>query len=255
MPGVSYVHRLDPRTKLMILLFLIPTLFRTDDLTGLVLFSAFVLFLISLSSFSIFFVLRGVVFFFWIFAFTCIFHLFFTPGDSIYPFPVGVIDLTWQGLHRGTIVFARLALLIVVANIFTLTTSPAELTKAIENLLKPLKFVGVKTDELALMIMLIIRFIPVLKFEAEKVLNAQKARGIDFDNGSLPKRARRAATVLGPLFTNVFDRTDGLVTAMICRGFGQGIKKESLKELAFKKRDFAAIATVVIFFVIMAIHY
>lgn len=254
-PGTSFIHRLDPRSKLISLVILIVTIFTTDSLFPLIITACVLLLLGKLASFSLPFLLRGVGLFFWLFIFTSLFHLFFTPGDSIYPFPLFGLDITSQGLSRGAVVFMQLFMVIFAANIFTLTTEPLDLAGGLEKILKPLKMAGVKTEEISLMISLVIRFIPILKRESFKIYHAQRGRGMDFSRLSLMKRGRNLIAIVGPLFTNVFTRSDTIVLAMVSRGFGQGEKVGTLRESSLKFRDFGSMAAIMLFSFIMALNY
>ena len=254
-PGNSFIHRLDPRTKLLVLIILIITTFMADDPFPLFLVAAFLFLIAFFSPFSIPFLLRGVNLFFWLFLFTSVFHIFFTPGDSVYPFPLSGVDVTSQGLSRGLIVFLQLFMVIVAANLFTLTTEPMDLARGIEKLLGPLKPMGLKVDEVSLMISLVIRFIPILKLETGRIIDAQRGRGVDFSAMPLFKKVRNMSALMGPLFTNLFSRSDALVLAMASRGFGQEKKIGMLRELDMKGIDFAVIAVVLIFSFILIFKY
>ncbi|MDH3975631.1 MAG: energy-coupling factor transporter transmembrane protein EcfT [Deltaproteobacteria bacterium] len=254
-PGNSFLHRLDPRSKLISLILLMVTIFTTDSLFPLVMTACLLLLLGKLASFSIPFLLRGVGLFFWLFVFTSLFHLFFTPGDSIYPFPLFGLDVTSQGLSRGAVVFTQLFMVIFTANIFTLTTEPMDLARGLEKIFKPLKKIGVKTEEISLMISLVIRFIPILKRESLKIYYAQRGRGMDFARLPLMKRGKNLIAIIGPLFTNIFSRSDTIVLAMVSRGFGRGEKVGMLRELSFKGRDLGSVAAVILFSFIMALKY
>ena len=254
-PGNSFIHRLDPRTKLISLIILIVTIFTADDSLSLSLVAGFLLLILNSSPFSIPFLLRGVKLFFWLFLFTSVFHVFFTPGDSINPFPLMGVDVTSQGLSRGLIVFLQLFMVIIMANIFTLTTEPMDLARGIEKILAPLKPFGVRVDEISLMISLVIRFIPILKMEAGRIIDAQRGRGVDFSQMPAMQKLRNLFAVMGPLFTNLFSRSDALVLAMASRGFGQGKKRGMLRQLTIKRIDVGAIAVVLIFSSIMMLKY
>ncbi len=255
MPGNSFVHRLDPRTKIFLLILYIVTIFRTDKLFALFMLCLVVFLTLKLSRFTFSFVLRGVKIFFWLFTFTAIFHLFFTAGDSIYPFPVLGVNMTYQGLNSGIVVFVQLFLVIMIANSFTLTTSPAEFRQGVERMLTPLKKIGVNPEEVALMISLVIRFIPILKGEAIKILNAQKVRGVDFSQGHIGRRAKNMISIIGPLFVNLLIRTDNIVYAMLSRGVGQCSKRGNLKLLSFNGGDVASIIVMSLFSSFMFLKY
>ena len=254
-PGDSFIHRLDPRTKLLALITLIITIFTADDSFALSLVAGFILLILNISPFSIPFLLKGVRLFFWLFLFTSVFHVFFTPGDSINPFPLMGLDVTSQGLSRGGIVFLQLFMVIITANIFTLTTEPMDLARGIEKILAPLKPLGFKVDEISLMISLVIRFIPILKMEAGRIIDAQRGRGVDFSQMPAMKKVRNLFALMGPLFTNLFARSDALVLAMASRGFGQGKKSGMLRQLTIKRIDLGAIAVVLVFSSLMIFKY
>ncbi len=248
LPGNSFLHRLDPRSKSVSLIFLIIAILNAYTTASLTVLALLVLGTCWLTSFPLHFLLGGVKLFFWLFVFTALFHLFFTPGDTFPPFPMAGMSITKQGLHQGLTVFVQLFLCILSANIFTLTTEPMLMTKGFERLIRPLKVFGVKTDEISLMLTLVIRFIPVMKEEALKIVTAQKGRGVDFSTLPFMKKCRNIMALLGPLFTNIFSRSDRIVIAMASRGFGQGPVRGSLKELLFRKEDYLALLTAVFFF-------
>ncbi len=248
-PGRSFIHRLDPRTKIISILILIVAILSADDRITLLSTALFILLAAKMTGFPIFFILRGMRLFFWLFAFTALFHLFFTPGDIYPPFPIWGVSITSQGLHNGVTVFSQLLLIILVSSLFTLTTSPREITLGLEKMLRPIRIVGLEPGEAALMVALVIRFIPVMREEAMKMVNARKVRGVDFASGSLAERAGKVASVVGPIFGNIFRRTDALVLAMVSRGFGQGSERGTLKELQFRKGDVISLAAVTIFFI------
>lgn len=254
-PGESCIHHLDPRTKTVSLIILIVTIFSAGGVKPLFLIALFIMLCARIASFSILFVLRGISLFFWIFAFTAIFHLFFTPGDSVYPFPVWGVNLTRQGLDKGFVVFSQLFLVIFLSYVFMLTTSPREMTLGLEKMLRPFRFLGVKTEEVALMASLAVRFIPVLREEAIKIVNAQRSRGVSFGQGPIVKRAGNIVSVIGPLFTNIFRRTDSLALAMISRGFGEVAERGSLVGLGFGKGDVFAILITFLFSLLIVLRY
>ncbi|MBE9535773.1 MAG: energy-coupling factor transporter transmembrane protein EcfT [Proteobacteria bacterium] len=254
-PVDSFIHRLDPRTKIIALLAFIPAIFSSSDVYVLMFLPALLFFVASLASLSVFFVLRGIRFFFWLLLFTALFHLFFTPGDSFYPFPILGIDMSRQGAVTGLRVFLQLFSVIVAANIFTLTTSPRDMVRGLEQLLSPLKFFGLKTAEAALMITLVIRFIPVLRDELLKVMKSQQARGVVFSEGSLVIRAKNLVAVIGPVFCRIFDRTETLVLAMTSRAYGSDVERGAYEKKSFKGRDALAFSLVIVFAYTLFVKY
>lgn len=255
MPVDSFVHRLDPRTKIIALLAFIPAVFSNSDIYVLMFSTGLLFFVAMLASLSVFFILRGVRFFFWLLLFTALFHLFFTPGDSFYPFPLLGIDMTLQGSVAGLRVFLQLFSVIIAASIFTLTTSPRDMMRGMEQLLRPLKFIGIKTSDAALMITLVIRFIPVLRDELEKVMKSQQARGVMFSEGSVVKRAKNLVAVLGPVFSRIFDRTDTLVLAMTSRAYGSVAERSAYHKKNFEGRDALAFSLVIVFAYTLFVKY
>ncbi len=244
MPVDSVVHRLDPRTKFILLMILMILVFFISKPLPFLLMGLFVVLIIALSNIPIGSVLRGVVPFFWLFLFAAIAHLFFTPGRSIPPFPIGFLNVTEEGLINGVLVSSRILCIIVLSSLLTLTTTPMELTTALKKVLSPLKVVKAPVDDFVMMMMLTIRFVPILLLESQRIINAQKSRGIDFETGGLFSRARKLVPVLIPLFHLSFKRADELAVAMVCRGYATGAERTSFKELRFSKRDFLSMAVV-----------
>lgn len=246
-PGESLLHRLDPRTKLFVLIVFIATVFMTNNIYFLVFTLFLILLAVKTASLSIIYLLKSVRLFFWFFAFTAVFHLFYTPGDSIYPFPFRGLNVTSQGVVYGSLVFLQLLLVIVAANLFTLTTSPSNFIASLEKMLWPLKKIGVKTEGIPLMISLVIRFIPILKIETEKIVDAHKVKGVDFNSGSSVMKVKNVANILGPLLMNIFRRSDDLTIAMMSRGYGGDCERGTLRELSFKWIDIAAFCGIIVF--------
>jgi energy-coupling factor transport system permease protein len=246
MPVDSFVHRLDPRTKFILLMILMIVVFFISKPLPFLLMGLFVTLIITLSNIPIGSVLRGIIPFFWLFLFAAIAHLFFTPGRSIPPFPIGFLNITEEGLINGVLVSSRILCIIVLSSLLTLTTTPIELTAALKKVLAPLKAVKAPVDDFVMMMMLTIRFVPILLLESQRIINAQKSRGIDFETGGIFSRARKLVPILIPLFHLSFKRADELAVAMVSRGYATGAERTSFKELRFSKRDFLSIAVVLI---------
>jgi energy-coupling factor transport system permease protein len=246
MPVDSFVHRLDPRTKFIILMILMIVVFLIDHPLPFLLMGLFIILTIRLSNIPVGSVLRGVVPFFWLFLFAAIAHFFFTPGRSIPPFPIGFVNVTEEGVINGILVSTRIFFIIVLSSLLTLTTTPLELTTALKRVLLPLKAVKVPVDDFVMMMMLTIRFVPILLLESQRIINAQKSRGIDFETGGILSRARKLVPILIPLFHLSFKRADELAVAMVCRGYVTGAQRTSFKELRFTGRDFISMAVVLL---------
>lgn len=244
MPVDSFVHRLDPRTKFILLMILMIIVFLIDQPVAFVLMGLLIVLIIRLSNIPIGSVMRGIVPFFWLFLFAAIAHFFFTPGRSIAPFPIGFLNVTEEGLVNGVLVSTRILCIIILSSLLTLTTTPIELTTALKKVLFPLRAFKAPVDDFVMMMMLTIRFVPILLLESQRIINAQKSRGIDFETGGLISRARKLVPILIPLFHLSFKRADELAVAMVCRGYVTGAERTSFKELRFAGRDFLSLAVV-----------
>ena len=245
MPGGSFLHLLDPRTKFLALIALMIATFLIHSFPAMaLLWGCFFLGLI-LSGLSWAYVFRGVRAFLWLFVFTAAIHLFFTPGPSLPFFPLGFIDVTWPGLAKGLFVAAQLSLAILFSSLMTLTTSPLQLAYGLEKLLSPLKRFRVPVGDFSLMTMLAIKFIPVLLGETQRIIKAQSARGVDFESGNFFRRGRNLLPILTPLFHSVFKRADDLAVALLARGYVSGAKRTYLHELKMKKKDYGVLAAVI----------
>ncbi len=244
MPIDSFIHRLDPRTKFVSLMLLMISVFFISTALPFVLMGLFILLVIRMSRVPAYFVLKGVLPFVWLFLFAAAAHLFFTPGRSIPPFPIGFINVTWQGLINGLIVSTRILLIIVLSSLLTLTTTPLELTTALKRVLSPLKAFRAPVDDFVMMMMLTIRFVPILLLESQRIINAQKSRGIDFEKGGLISRARKLVPILIPLFHLSFMRADDLAVAMISRGYATGKERTSYREITFTRWDLISIIVI-----------
>ncbi len=246
MPVDSFVHRLDPRTKFILLMVLMIVVFFIDKPLPFLLMGLFIILIIRLSNIPVSSVFRGVVPFIWLFLFAAVAHLFFTPGRSIPPFPIGFVNITEEGLINGVLISVRILSIIILSSLLTLTTTPLELTTALKRVLSPLKAVKAPVDDFVMMMMLTIRFVPILLLESQRIINAQKSRGIDFETGGLLSRARKLVPILIPLFHLSFKRADELAVAMVCRGYATGAERTSFKELRFTARDFISMAVVLL---------
>ncbi|HSR10361.1 MAG TPA: energy-coupling factor transporter transmembrane component T [Thermodesulfobacteriota bacterium] len=247
LPGSSFLHRLDPRTKFLGLVLLMAAAFTADSFPALGLLWASFFLALSLSGLSWAYVFRGARSFLWLFLFTAAIHFFFTPGPSLPFFPVAFIDVTWPGVSKGLFVAAQLFLAILFSSLMTLTTSPLQLSQGLEKMMRPLKRFRVPVEDFSLMTMLAVKFIPVLLEETQRIIKAQSARGVDFETGNFFRRAKNLLPVLTPLFNGVFQRADDLATALVARGYVRGAKRTYLRELNMTGKDFAVLGLVVAF--------
>lgn len=238
-PGDSALHRLDPRTKILGVLILSVAIFLPKAWPGYALMAALVLFAILLAQVPIQFILRGLKPILIFLGITVVFNAFLTPGEPV--FYVGPWDVTREGLVLSATAASRLIMLVIIASLLTLTTSPIRLTDGFERLLRPLAPLGVPAHELALMLTIALRFIPTLADEADRIMRAQAARGADFQSGNAMARVRALIPVMVPLFVAAFRRADELATAMEARGYRGGHGRTKMKELAFGARDLLAL--------------
>ncbi|WP_054259371.1 energy-coupling factor transporter transmembrane protein EcfT [Propionispora sp. 2/2-37] len=248
-PGNSPVHQLDPRTKIIAVLLIISAVLLATNYLAYSLILLFVLGVTWLSSIPFIMVAKSVKPLWMIILLTLIIHFFSTPGVTIVS--LGPLTLTQEGVRQGTLMAARLVLLIVVSSLLTFTTSPIALTDAIERLLKPFQKIGLPAHELAMMMTIALRFIPTLLDETDRIMKAQASRGADFTSGNIIKRSKNMIPLLVPLFVSAFRRADELATAMEARCYRGGEKRTRMRELAFSGRDMAAFTLVLALFGIL----
>ena len=236
-PGQSVIHRLDPRTKLTMLVVYIVALFLAEGWVSYGLVFLFLAVVIRLSTIPLKSILRGMKPLVMILIFTGVLNLFFTQdGEVLVKF--WVLTVTSGGLSRALMMMARILMLISGTFLLTYTTSPIALTDGLEALMNPLKKVGVPVHELSMMMCIALRFIPTLIEETDKIMSAQKARGADFESGSLTDRAKALSPILVPLFISAFRRADELATAMECRCYQGGEGRTKMKQLHYHREDF-----------------
>ena len=238
-PGNSYIHRLDPRTKLILLVGYIVALFTASGWAGYGLCLLFLGTCIAISKVPLQFFLRGMKPLFIILVFTGLLNLFFTPGETVL-LSFWRITITMEGVVRAVYMLLRILLLICSTFLLTYTTSPISLTDGLESLMGPLKHIKVPVHELSMMMCIALRFIPTLIEETDKIMSAQKARGADFESGSLMKRVKALIPILIPLFVSAFRRADELATAMECRCYHGGEGRTKMKLLRYHSSDFMA---------------
>ena len=249
-PGDSLLHRLDPRTKIVLLFFFLAAIFVFDSPLAYAALTAFTAALIAASRVPPLLMLKSLKPLSWIIAFTFVIHLVSTPGDAF--FHVWIFDLTWQGAAKGFFIALRLALLILLSALLTYTTSPLALTDALETLMQPAKRVGVPAHEIAMMMTIALRFVPTLIEEADKIMKAQQARGADLTEGSVIERVKGFVPVLVPLFISAFRRADDLALAMEARCYRGGVGRTQMKALRISSIDYIAYAFGALFFAALA---
>ena len=238
-PGKSFVHRLDPRTKLIMLVVYIVTLFVASNWISYGLCLLFLVVTIAISTIPLKSIVRGMKPLLVILIFTGILNLFFTEGEKVLV-KFWVITITLEGVIRAVFMVSRILMLITATFLLTYTTSPISLTDGLESLLSPLKVIKVPVHELSMMMCIALRFIPTLIEETDKIMSAQKARGADFETGSLMQRVKALVPILVPLFISAFRRADELATAMECRCYQGGSGRTKMKLLRYHRGDLQA---------------
>ena len=250
-PGTSFLHKLDPRIKIVATMIFIIAIFFAHSLASYALVTAFVALSFAISRLPVKFILKSLKPLWVIIIFTMGVHIFTTPGDVLWQY--GIFHITKEGLYQGALMTARLVFLIVFSSLLTYTTSPIVLTDGIEHLLNPFKRIGVPAHELAMMMTIALRFIPTLLEETDKIMKAQTARGADFTSGSLLQRGKNMIPLLVPLFVSAFRRADDLATAMEARCYRGGEGRTRMNELSYTYRDGIAMAAVLIVTAVLAV--
>ena len=240
-PGNSVVHRLDPRTKLIMLVMYIVALFCAVSWISYGVILAFLTVTIAISRIPVKSILRGMKPLVLILIFTGVLNLFLTGGDTVWV-QFWIITITKEGVFRAIFMVVRILMLISGTFMLTYTTSPISLTDGLESLLNPLKVLRLPVHELAMMMCIALRFIPTLIEETDKIMSAQKARGADFETGSLLQRVKALIPILVPLFISAFRRADELATAMECRCYQGGEGRTKMKLLRYSYFDLIAFA-------------
>lgn len=243
----SFVHTLDPRSKLILLLLIIVFIFVSQNAIALTLVALLVIFSVLLSKIPLKMYLKNIKAILPIIIFTLIINLFYNAsGDVLISF--WKLTITTGSLYRALYMSARILLLIIASAELTYTTTPNDLTDAIERLLSPLRFIGLKNavHTLAMMMTIALRFIPTLIEETQKIMNAQKARGADLENGRLVERIKALVPILIPLLISSVRRAYELAEAMECRCYNGGEGRVRMKRLKYTANDFLAFSIVTI---------
>ena len=238
-PGNSFIHRLDPRTKILTTLLLIVAVFLANTATGYGALCAMVLFIIAVSGLPFMLVLRSVKPLLFIIVLTLALHALMGQGEHVL-YQWKFITVTEEGLRLGVQMAMRLILLLMISSILTFTTSPIVLTDGIEALLRPFRVIGVPAHELAMMMTIALRFIPTLMEETDRIIKAQTARGADFSGGNLLVKAKNMLPILVPLFISAFRRADDLAIAMEARCYRGGEGRTRMHQLAYRAGDVLA---------------
>ena len=246
-PGNSAIHKLDPRTKIILATLFIVGVFVAKNPLSFLILTLFTIALIIISRISMKVILKSVKPLVFILIFTALINVFMTTADGTPLLSFWVINIYAEGIARAVMMAVRVLILIVGSSILlTYTTSPISLTDGLESLLSPLKAIKVPVHTFAMMMSIALRFIPTLIEETEKIMNAQKSRGADFTSGSLVQRAKALIPILVPLFVSSFKRAEELATAMECRCYRGDNNRTKLVKLQYRPRDFVFMAMFVI---------
>lgn len=238
-PVDSVIHRLDPRVKILSLIAYIVLVFCTYNYYSLVLVAAVVLTIIVLSKVPLKMYLKSLKVIIVIVVITSLLNLFYGNGEPIFQW--GIIKITREGIQNAIFVCVRIICLILFSSVLTFTTSPTDLTDALERLMKPLTFFHIKVHEIAMMMTIALRFVPTLLEETDKIMAAQKARGADMESGNLLTRIKALVPILVPLFVSAFRRAYELAVAMECRCYRGGEGRTRMKQLHLAKRDYLSL--------------
>lgn len=244
-PGKSFLHRMDPRAKILLLICFIVLIFVGSNFYALGLVTLSVLLLVAFSGVPFGQYLKSLRAILILVLFTGILNLFYGGGRVLVQ--IGFLQITEGGVNNSIFVAVRIASLILVSSLLTFTTSPTDLTDAIERLLKPLTYLHVRVHEIAMMMTIALRFVPLLLEETDKIMSAQKARGADMESGGILQRIKALIPILIPLFVSAFRRAFDLAMAMECRCYRGGEGRTRMKQLHMGRLDlWAALATLVL---------
>ncbi len=253
-PGESFIHKLDPRIKILLSIIYIIDLFLVNSFKGYIFIIGFTLTAIIVSKVPFSYIYKGLKPIFILLIITALLNIFMTGGaqGEVPLWQWKFLKVYKQGLVLAAFMIIRLVFLIIGTSLLTLTTSPIELTDGLEKLLNPLKKFGLPAHELAMMMTIALRFIPTLMDETDKIMKAQMARGADFETGNLFSRAKNLIPLLVPLFISSFRRADELAMAMEARCYRGGDGRTRMKILKLENRDFIAI-TIMILLVVVSV--
>ena len=250
-PADSVIHKLDPRTKLFVTLLFIISVFSFDGIVGFIVMTAFLFGVIALSKVPLSFMLRGLKAIMILLVIAGLFNLFLTPGQVLWS--IWKIHITREGLRNAVLMTIRMVYLIMGSSVMTLTTTPNQLTDGLEKALKPLQKINVPVHEIAMMMSIALRFIPILIEETDKIMKAQMARGADFETGGLVKKAKNMVPLLVPLFVSAFRRANDLALAMEARCYVGGEGRTKMIPLVYHKVDRLAYVVVIAYFVLLMV--
>lgn len=235
-PGESVIHRLDPRMKILLTIVYMVALFAAQNSIGLAVAGLFMIAVVFIAHIPLKMVLRGVRPILPIILITSVINAFYVTGRPIFTFYF--MTMTYEGLRLAVFMSVRIVFLIIGTSMMTYTTSPISLTDGLEQLMAPLKKLRLPVHELSMMMTIALRFIPTLIEETDKIMSAQKARGADFETGSITRRMKALLPILIPLFVSAFRRAEELALAMDCRCYRGGEGRTRMRQLKFSAKDY-----------------
>ncbi len=250
-PSDSVIHRLDPRVKLFGTLLYVISLFTFRNVVGFAIATVFLAAMIAISRVPFGFMVKGLRMIVIVLLITALFNLFLTPGKLVVEF--WIFHITEEGIASAVKMAVRLIYLILGTSLMTLTTTPNQLTDGMEKALGFLRFLKVPVHEIAMMMSIALRFIPILVEETDKIMKAQIARGADFETGNIFKKAKAMVPLLVPLFISAFRRANDLALAMEARCYHGGEGRTKMKPLRYQKRDAAAYGVVIVYFALLIV--
>lgn len=253
-PGESFIHQMDPRTKIVCTMIFIAAISLASSPLSYVVITGFLALTIFYSNIPLKLVVKSIKPLWFILIFTFLIHIFTTPGQMFFTF--GIIHASKEGIVYGAYMTLRLVYLITFSSLLTYTTSPIMLTDGIEALLMKFHKLGVPAHELAMMMSIALRFIPTLLEETDRIMKAQASRGANFTTGSIMQKAKSMIPVLVPLFVSAFRRADDLATAMEARCYRGGEGRSKMHQLCYTNKDrigFAAVMLVTLILLIMRV--
>lgn len=245
----SVLHRLDPRVKVIGTLVYIISLFTFHNFFGYVVAIGFFCMMVYLSKVPFSYIVRGLKPIFFMLIFTAVLNLFWTPGTAFFEW--GVIQLTWEGLEKAIFISLRFIFLILGSSLMTLTTTPNQLTDGLEKLLGPLRHIRVPVHEIAMMMSIALRFIPILVEETNRIMKAQAARGADFESGNVIQRLKNMMPILVPLFVSAIRRANDLALAMDARCYHGSVGRTKMHPLHYRGRDLAAYVVCIAYVILL----
>lgn len=236
LPGHSWIHQMSPQSKLLLSFYFVIIIFFANNLISYGVLSVLIIIVILMSGISVAYFLKGIKPLIWLIIFTVLLQILFSSGGHVL-WHFGPFSITNESLVNGGFIFMRFLLIIMISTVLTLTTTPLAIADGVQTVLKPLKKLHFPVDTLALMLSIALRFVPTLMDEMETIMNAQRARGVDFGSGSLKHRVRAAVPLLVPLFTGAINHAENLSTAMEARGFSDSEHRTKYRLYHWQTKD------------------